>query len=81
MQHYKDLKSPGLYYNHIAQLYNTERKLLTYTDLQEADQNLETVRKYAQLFMEICNKHEHTYWINLTDCRKITHYTEGRLRK
>jgi hypothetical protein len=34
-------ESPGLYYNHIgeAQLYNTEWKLLTYIDLQEADQN------------------------------------------
>jgi len=44
-------KSPGLYYDHIgeAQLYNTEWKLLTYVDLQEADRNLETVVKYAEL--------------------------------
>jgi len=42
---------PGLYYDHIeeAQLYNTEWRLLTYIDLQEADQNLESTKKYAQL--------------------------------
>jgi hypothetical protein len=35
--------SPGLYYDHVgeAQLYNTEWKLLTYLDLQEADRNLD----------------------------------------
>jgi len=40
-------ESPGLYYDHIgeAQLYNTEWRILTYINLQEADQNLETVRK------------------------------------
>ena len=43
-------KSPGLYCDHIgeAQLYDTEWKLLTYVDLQEADRNLETVVKYAK---------------------------------
>ena len=37
LQRFKE--SPGLYYDHIgeAQLYNTEWKLLTYIDLQEAD--------------------------------------------
>jgi len=36
-------KSPGLYYDHVGetQLYNTEWKLLTYVDLQEADRNLD----------------------------------------
>jgi hypothetical protein len=34
-------KSPRLYYDNVgkAQLYNTEWKLLTYVDLQEADRN------------------------------------------
>jgi hypothetical protein len=43
MQRFRE--SPGLYYDHIgvAQLYNTEWKLVTYIDLQ-ADQNLETVK-------------------------------------
>ena len=65
-------ESPGLYYDHIgeAQLHNTEWKLLTYIDLQEADQNLETVKKYAQLSMEFCNRHEHTYWSILQTARK-----------
>jgi hypothetical protein len=60
MRHFKNLKSPGLYYDHIgAQLYNTEWKLLTYIDLREADQNLETVKKYAHLSMEFCNMNTH----------------------
>ena len=63
-------KSPGLYYSHIgeAQLYNTEWKLLTCVDLQQADRNLETVVKYAELSKEFCIKHEHSFWVNLTDC-------------
>jgi hypothetical protein len=49
LQKFKE--SPGLYYDHLgeAQLYNTDWKLLTYVDLQEADRNLETVVKYAQM--------------------------------
>jgi hypothetical protein len=40
LQRFKE--SPRLYYDHIgeAQLYNTEWKILTYINLQEADQNL-----------------------------------------
>jgi len=81
LQRFKE--SPGLYYDHIgeAQLYNTEWKLLTYIDLQEADQNLETVKKYAQLSMEFCNRHEHTYWINLTDCTKISRYIDRQIKE
>jgi hypothetical protein len=58
-------KSPGLYYEHVreAQIYNTEWKLLTF-DLQEADRNLETVVKYAQLSKIFCRKHENTFWVN-----------------
>jgi len=76
LQRFKE--SPGLYYDHIgeAQLYNMEWRILTYINLQEADQNLKTVRKYAQLSMDFCKNHEHTYWINLTDCTMITHYIE-----
>ena len=74
LQRFKE--SLGLYYDHMeeAQLYNTEWRILTYVNLQEADQNLETVRKYAQLSMNFCKNHHHTYWINLTDCTKITRY-------
>ena len=43
-----------------------------YINLQEADQNLENVKKYAHLSMDFCKNHEHTYWINLTDYTNIT---------
>jgi len=81
LQRFKE--SPGLYYDHIgeAQLYNTEWRILTYINLQEADQNLETVRKYAQLSMDFCKNHQHTYWINLTDCTKITHYIDRQIKE
>ena len=49
--------------------------------MQEADKNLETVKKYAQLSMEFCNKHEHTYWIKLTDCTKITRYIDRQIKE
>jgi len=49
-----------------------EWRILTYISLQEADKNVETVKKYAQLSMDFCKNHEHAYWINLTDCVKIT---------
>jgi hypothetical protein len=81
LQKFKE--SPGLYYDYIreAQLYNTEWKRLTYIDLREADQNLETVNKYAHLTMEFCNKHEHTYWINLTDYTIITRYIDRQIKE
>jgi hypothetical protein len=76
-------KSPGLYYDHVgeAQLYNTEWKLLTYVDLQEADRNLETVVNYAELSKEFCKKHEHSFWINFTDCVRIARYTDRKIRE
>jgi hypothetical protein len=58
LQKFKE--SPGLYYcYHVAQLYKPEWKLLTNTDLQEADRNLETVVRYAQLSKNDCKNHEH----------------------
>ena len=54
---------------------------MTYIDLQEADQNLESTKKYAQLSAEFCRKHEHTYWINLIDCTKITRYIDRQIRE
>jgi hypothetical protein len=76
-------KSPGLYYDHIgeAQLYNTEWKLLTYVDLQEADKNLETVVKYDELFKKFCVKHEHSFCVNLTDCVRIARYTDRKVKE
>jgi hypothetical protein len=76
-------ESPGLYYDYIGetQLYTTEWRLLTYIDLQEADQNLETTKKYAQLSIDFCSKHERSYWINLTDCTKITRFINRQVNK
>ena len=56
LQRFKE--SPGLYDDHIrAKLYSTEWRLLTYINVQEADQNLETIKKYVQLSMEFCNRY------------------------
>jgi hypothetical protein len=76
-------KSPGLYYDNVgeAQLYNTEWKLLTYVDLQEADRNLEVVVKYAKLSKEFCKKHEHSFWINFTDCVRISRYSDRKIKE
>jgi hypothetical protein len=49
--------------------------------LQEADQNLESVRKHAQLSMNFCETHKHTYWINFTDCTKIIHYIDRQIKE
>lgn len=75
-------KESGLYYDNIgeAQLHNMEWRILTYINLQEENQNLETVREYAQLSMDFCKNHEHTYWISFTNCMKITCHID-RLRK
>ena len=76
-------KSPGLYYDYVGevQLYNTEWKPLTYVDLQEADRNLETVVKYAELSKDFRKKHEHSFWINFTDCVRIARYTDRKVKE
>jgi hypothetical protein len=76
-------ESPGLYYDHVgeAQLYSTEWKLLSYIDLQEADRNLETVVKYAQLSKDVCKKHEHSFWINFSDCVRIARYADRQIKE
>jgi hypothetical protein len=56
-------------------------KLLADIDLQEADRNLETVVKYAQLSNDVCKNHEYTIWINFTDCVRIAHYTDRQIKK
>ena len=80
IQKFKD--SPGLYYDHIgeAQLYSTEWKLLTYIELQEANRNLESV-KYAQLSKDFCKNHEHSFWINFTDCVRRALYTDRQIKE
>jgi len=65
-------KESPVYYDHVgeAQLYNTEWKIIIYVNIQEADRNLETVRKYAQISIEFCKTQERTFWINFIDCTK-----------
>jgi hypothetical protein len=79
LQRFKE--SPALYCDHIreARLYNTEWKILTYINLQEAGQNLETANKYAQLSMGFCKSHKQIYWMNLADCTKITRYVDVQI--
>jgi hypothetical protein len=81
LQSFKE--SPGLYYDHVgeAQLYNTEWRIVTYVNLQEADQNLESVKKYARLSVDFCKNHEHTYWVNFTDCSKSTRYVDRQVKE
>jgi len=31
--------------------------------------------------MEFCNRQEHTYWINLTDRTKTTHYIDRQIKE
>ena len=31
--------------------------------------------------MDFCKNHQHTYWINLTDCTKITHYIDRHIKE
>jgi hypothetical protein len=81
LQRFKE--SPGLYYDHIseAHLYNTEWRIVTYVNLQEADQNLEIVKKYARLSADFCKNHEHSYWVNFTDCSKIARYIDRQIKE
>jgi hypothetical protein len=76
-------ESPSLYYERLgdAQLYNTEWKMVTYVNLDEADRNLDTVRKYAQMSINFCKNHEHTFWVNFTDCRKSSQFIDIKIRE
>jgi hypothetical protein len=69
---------PGLYYDDAgtAQLYNTEWKLVTFVNLEEANQTLDMVKKYASLSITFCKEHEHTFWINFTDCMRTIRYLD-----
>jgi hypothetical protein len=81
LQNFKE--SPGLYYDHVgeAQLYNTEWEIVTYVNLDEADRNVETAKKYDQLSADFCKNHKQTFWINFTDCMKTIPYAERQLKE
>ena len=68
VQQFKE--SPGLYFDNIGQahLYNIEWKVVTYTNLETVDYSFRIVRNYAQMSTDICNRHEHKFWVNFTGC-------------
>jgi hypothetical protein len=76
-------ESSGLYYEQSgeAQLYTTEWKIITYVNLDNADMNLETVKRYAKMSIDFCKNHEHTFWINFTDCRKSMQFIDMRIKE
>jgi hypothetical protein len=76
-------ESPGLYYDDTgsAQLYSTEWRVVTYVNLEEANQNLETIRKYASMSITFCKEHEHTFWINFTDCMKTIRNLDRQMKE
>jgi hypothetical protein len=51
--------SPGLYYQHQreARLYNSEWRVVTYLDLEQASKNLDAVGTYIDLTIGFCKKH------------------------
>jgi hypothetical protein len=63
--------SPGLYYQHEceARLYNSEWRVVTYLNLQQASDNIDVVERYIEETTGFCKKHDHFLWLNLTECR------------
>jgi hypothetical protein len=48
--------SPGLYYQHEAQarLYNSEWKIVSYHELQQASDNVDVVSKHIEATIDFC---------------------------
>jgi hypothetical protein len=61
--------SPGLYYQHDAQarLYNSEWKIVTCLDLQQASDNVDVTGKYVEATVNFCKKHSNSLWLNLAE--------------
>lgn len=78
---FKDLRN--LYCDHIEefQLYNTEWRIVTSVNLQEAHLNIQTVKKYAQWSVDFYKYHERMYLINFTDYMKITRYIDRQIKE
>src|SRR5215469_3688967 len=81
VQQFKE--SPGLYYDHMgeAQLYNTEWKVVTYVNLETADENFRLVRNYAQMSADFCKKHENRFWVNYTGCLNSIRQTNRPIKE
>jgi hypothetical protein len=76
-------ESPGLYYDdaRTAQLYNKQWKVVTYVNLDEADQNLEMVKKYGRFSINFSKQHEYTFSINYTACMKTIKYLDRQIEE
>jgi hypothetical protein len=63
--------SPGLYFQHEAgaRLYNSEWKIVTYLNLQQASDNVDVIDKYTDATIGFCKKHDKSLCLNLTECR------------
>lgn len=63
--------SPGLYYQHEgkARLYNSEWKIVTYINLQQASANVDVIARYIEETMNFCMRYDSSLWLNLTECR------------
>jgi hypothetical protein len=75
--------SPGLYcqFEAEARLHNSQWKVVTYLNLQQASDNVDTVTKYIDLTIHFCRKHDKTLWLNLTECRTTIHDATRKLTK
>jgi hypothetical protein len=61
----------GLYYQHEseARLFNSEWRIVTYLNLQQASNNVDVIGKYLGATVDFCKKHDKTLWLNFTECR------------
>lgn len=77
------LNSPGLYYQHEGEagLYNSEWRVVTFSNLQEVSDSVDIVGRYAEQTVGFCKKYDHSLWLNLTECRTSTNDASGRLVK
>jgi hypothetical protein len=65
--------SPGLYYQPVAtaKLYSSEWNVVTYLSLQEARNNVDTIRKYIDFAVAFCMKHSNMWQPNPTVCNSM----------
>jgi hypothetical protein len=73
--------SPGLYCQHKAEarLYNSEWKIVTCLNLQQASANVDMIGKYINATIDFCKKHNKSLWLNLTECRATIHDATRKL--
>jgi hypothetical protein len=74
--------TPGLYYQHQgeARLHNSEWRVVTYLDLEQASKNIDTVGTYIDLTIGFCKRHDKSLWLNLIECRTTIRDSKGNLK-